>query len=176
MQQVRVTGGFNPFDFDYRLKPGDQLETPPFYAGFTNGGMGEASRILHRFERQSILPGGENAALRPVLYNSWEATGFKVDETGQEALAEKAASIGVERFVVDDGWFGQRADDKAGLGDWYVNPVKFPRGLKPLIDKVHSLGMDFGLWVEPEMVNPNSELYRKHPDWVMNFPGRPRTE
>jgi alpha-galactosidase len=176
MQQVRVTGGFNPFDFDYRLKPGDQLETPPFYAGFTNGGMGEASRILHRFERQSILPGGENAPLRPVLYNSWEATEFNVSEAGQLSLAEKASKLGVERFVIDDGWFGQRKDDHAGLGDWYVNKEKFPHGLKPVIDRVHALGMDFGIWVEPEMVNPNSDLYRKHPDWAMNFPGRPRSE
>jgi alpha-galactosidase len=176
MQQVRVTGGFNPFDFGYRLKPGEQLETPPFYAGFTNGGLGEASRILHRFERQSILPGGEKAALRPILYNSWEATEFNVSEAGQIALAEKAAKLGIERFVIDDGWFGQRKDDHAGLGDWYVNTQKFPHGLKPVIDRVHALGMDFGIWVEPEMVNPNSDLYRKHPEWAMNFPGRPRTE
>ena len=176
MQQVRVTGGFNPFDFGYRLKPGESLETPPFYAGFTNGGMGEASRILHRFERQSILPGGESARLRPVLYNSWEATEFDVSEAGQLALAEKASKLGVERFVIDDGWFGQRKNDHAGLGDWYVNKEKFPHGLKPVIDHVHELGMDFGIWVEPEMVNPDSDLYRKHPDWAMNFPGRPRTE
>jgi alpha-galactosidase len=176
MRQVRVTGGFNPFDFGYRLKPGEQLETPPFYAGFTSGGMGEASRILHRFERQSILPGGENAPLRPVLYNSWEATEFDVSETGQLALAERAGKLGIERFVIDDGWFGQRKTDHAGLGDWYVNPQKFPHGLKPVIDRAHALGMDFGIWVEPEMVNPNSDLYRKHPEWAMNFPGRPRTE
>jgi alpha-galactosidase len=176
MQQVRVTGGFNPFDFGYRLKPGERLETPPFYAGFTNQGMGEASRILHRFERQHILPGGDKAPLRPVLYNSWEATEFRVSEEGQLALAEKASKLGVERFVIDDGWFGQRKDDHAGLGDWYVNKEKFPHGLKPVIDRVHALGMDFGIWVEPEMVNPNSDLYRKHPDWAMNFPGRPRTE
>jgi alpha-galactosidase len=176
MQQVRVTGGFNPFDFGYLLKPGEQLETPPFYAGFTNGGTGEASRILHHFERAHILPGGENAPLRPVLYNSWEATEFNVSEEGQIALAEKAGKLGVERFVIDDGWFGQRKDDHAGLGDWYVNKEKFPHGLKPVIDRVHALGMDFGIWVEPEMVNPNSDLYRKHPDWAMNFPGRPRTE
>jgi alpha-galactosidase len=176
MQQVRVTGGFNPFDFGYRLKPGDQLETPPFYAGFTNGGMGGASRMLHRFERQSILPGGESARLRPVLYNSWEATEFDVSEAGQLALAEKASKLGVERFVIDDGWFGQRKTDHAGLGDWYVNKEKFPHGLKPVIDGVHALGMDFGIWVEPEMINPDSDLYRKHPDWAMNFPGRPRTE
>ncbi len=176
MQQVRVTGGFNPFDFGYRLKPGEQLETPPFYGGFTNGGMGQASRILHRFERQSILPGGESARLRPVLYNSWEATEFNVSEASQLALAEKASKLGVERFVIDDGWFGQRKTDHAGLGDWYVNKEKFPHGLKPVIDGVHALGMDFGIWVEPEMVNPDSDLYRKHPDWAMNFPGRPRTE
>jgi alpha-galactosidase len=176
IQQVRVTGGPNSFDFGYCLAPGEHLQTPYFYAGYSHDGIGGASRLLHRFELFNILPHAPNPKLRPVLYNSWEATGFKVDETGQETLAEKAASIGVERFVVDDGWFGQRANDKAGLGDWYVNPVKFPRGLKPLIDKVHSLSMDFGLWVEPEMVNPNSDLYRKHPDWILNFTGRPRTE
>ncbi len=176
MQQVRVTGGFNPFDFGYRLKPGERLETPPFYAGFTNGGMGEASRVLHRFERDSILPGGSKAVVRPVLYNSWEATEFNVSESGQLALAERAAKLGAERFVIDDGWFGQRKDDHAGLGDWYVNKEKFPNGLKPVIDRAHALGMDFGIWVEPEMVNPNSDLYRKHPEWAMNYPGRPRTE
>jgi alpha-galactosidase len=176
MQQVRVTGGPNSFDFGYRLGSGEHLQTPYFYAGYSHDGIGGASRLLHRFELSSILPSAPKPKLRPVLYNSWEATGFTVDAAGQDALAEKAASIGVERFVVDDGWFGQRTDDKAGLGDWYVNPVKFPHSLKPLIDKVHSLGMDFGLWVEPEMVNPNSDLYRNHPDWVLNFTGRPRTE
>jgi alpha-galactosidase len=176
IQQVRVTGGPNSFDFGYRLAPGEHLETPAFYAGFSHEGIGGASRLMHRFEIASVLPHAPHPKLRPVLYNSWEATEFKVDEAGQEVLAEKAASIGVERFVIDDGWFGQRNSDHAGLGDWYVNPTKFPHGLKPLIDKVHSLGMDFGLWVEPEMVNPDSDLYRKHPDWVLNFTGRPRTE
>ena len=174
--QYRVIGGLNPFDFSYRLAPGESLETPPFFAGFTDAGLGAASRILHRFQLEHVLPGRPHARLRPVLCNSWEATEFNVDEAGQMALAEKAARLGVERFVVDDGWFGQRNNDHAGLGDWYVNPQKFPHGLKPLIDRIHSLGMDFGLWVEPEMANPDSDLYRKHPDWVMNFPGRPRTE
>jgi alpha-galactosidase len=176
IQQIRVTGGPNSFDFGYRLAPGENLQSPDFYAGYSHDGIGGASRLLDRFEVSTILPHAPNPRLRPVLYNSWEATGFKVDEAGQEELAEKAASIGVERFVMDDGWFGQRSHDRAGLGDWYVNPVKFPHGLKPLIDKVHSLGMDFGLWVEPEMVNPDSDLYRKHPDWVLNFTGRPRSE
>jgi alpha-galactosidase len=175
-KQVRIAGGFNPFDFGYPLAPGEQLETPVFYGGYTRLGFGEASRLLHHFEITSILPQAPHPRPRPVLYNSWEATEFEIDEQGQEQLAEKAASIGVERFVMDDGWFGQRKNDRAGLGDWYVNPQKFPHGLGPLIAKVHSLGMDFGLWVEPEMVNPDSDLYRLHPDWVINFTGRPRTE
>lgn len=182
LDAIRVTGGFNPFDFGYVLHPGQRLDTPIFYGGYSAHGLGGASRLLHHFEIAHILPDrkgeGEDAAPkpRPVIYNSWEATEMNVSEAGQIALAEKAAALGVDRFVMDDGWFGQRKDDHAGLGDWYVNPQKFPRGLKPLIDKVHSLGMDFGLWVEPEMVNPDSDLYRKHPDWVLNFPGRPRSE
>ncbi|HEY3457269.1 MAG TPA: alpha-galactosidase [Bryobacteraceae bacterium] len=175
-RQVRVTGGFNPFDFAYRLEPGESLETPEFYAGYSQHGFGEASRLLHDLERTDIEPGGIKARPRPVLYNSWEATEFNVDEAGQTALAEKAAKLGVELFVMDDGWFGKRNNDHAGLGDWTVNPQKFPNGLNGLIARVNSLGMDFGLWVEPEMVNPDSDLYRAHPDWVMNFPGRPRSE
>jgi len=182
LDEVRVTGGFNPFDFGYILHSGESLETPVFYGGYAASGLGGASRLLHRFELEHILPRTSITATqtlpkpRPVIYNSWEATEFNVNEAGQMALTEKAATLGIDRFVMDDGWFGQRKDDRAGLGDWYVNPDKFPHGLKPLIDKVHSLGMDFGLWVEPEMVNPDSDLYRKHPDWVLNFPGRPLTE
>ena len=176
LRQVRVNGGPNSFDFAYRLQKGEHFRTPYFYAGYSNEGIGGASRLLHRFEIDSLLPHAPEPKLRRVLYNSWEATEFRVDEAGQIELAEKAAGIGAERFVMDDGWFGQRNSDHAGLGDWYVNPQKFPHGLKPLIDKVHALGMDFGLWVEPEMVNLDSDLYRKHPDWVLNFPGRPRTE
>ena len=175
-RQVRVTGGLNTFDFSYPLKPGESLETPPFYGGYSAAGFGAVSRMLHKFEREQILPGGAASRLRPVLYNSWEATTFAVNEQGQKDLAAKAAKLGVELFVMDDGWFGARNNDRAGLGDWFVNPQKFPQGLKGLIDHVNSLGMDFGLWVEPEMVNANSDLYRKHPDWVLNFPGRPRSE
>ncbi|MFC6645513.1 alpha-galactosidase [Granulicella cerasi] len=172
---LRVTGGYNPFDFTYTLLPGKTLETPVFYGGYTADGQGEASRILHRFQLGKILPHHPSPAPRPIVYNSWEATEFGVNEKGQTALADKAAKLGVERFVVDDGWFGERNSDKAGLGDWTVNPKKFPHGLKPLIDHVHSLGMSFGLWVEPEMVNPDSNLYRQHPEWVMQFPGRQGT-
>ena len=174
--QVRVTGGYNDFDFSWPLKPGESLSTPPYYGGFSSRGFGEASRQMHRLERDEILPDHAHPHVRPVLYNSWEATTFDVNEPGQKVLAEKAAKLGVELFVMDDGWFGKRNDDHAGLGDWYVNPQKFPQGLQPLIRYVNSLGMDFGLWFEPEMVNPDSDLYRHHPDWAMNFPGRPRSE
>jgi alpha-galactosidase len=174
--QVRVTGGYNDFDFSWPLKPGQSLETPPFYGGYSGAGFGRASRLMHRLERNRILPDHAHPRLRPVLYNSWEATEFNVNEAGQKELAAKAAKLGVELFVMDDGWFGARNNDHAGLGDWTVNPRKFPNVLKPLIDYVNGLGMKFGLWFEPEMVNPDSNLYRRHPDWVMNFPGRPRTE
>jgi alpha-galactosidase len=174
--RTRITGGYNDFDFAYPLKPGESLTTAPFYGGFTDGGFGEASRQMHRWERASVLPERTRLVERPVLYNSWEATLFNVDEAGQKALADKAASLGVELFVMDDGWFGERNNDQAGLGDWTVNRKKFPNGLASLIQYVKSKGMKFGLWVEPEMVNPNSELYRQHPDWVLHFEGRPRTE
>ncbi len=111
-----------------------------------------------------------------MLYNSWEATEFAVDESSQVALAELAAEMGIELFVMDDGWFHGRDDDSAGLGDWWPDARKFPNGLTPLIERVNALGMEFGLWVEPEMVNPNSELFRAHPDWVIHFPTRARTE
>lgn len=180
--RTSVTGGVSDFDFSWPLAPGEEFVTPWFYGGYSSEGFGGASRDLHHLERDAISPrrpyGSHDAQppLRPVLYNSWEATTFNVSEAGQEALAEKAAKLGVELFVVDDGWFGARNNDHAGLGDWTPNPQKFPHGLKPLIDRVHQLGMGFGLWVEPEMVNPNSNLYRAHPDWVINFAGRPRTE
>jgi alpha-galactosidase len=173
-QQVRVVGGYNDFDFAYPLLPGESLDTPAFYGGFTDGGFGEVSRLMHRLVTDELLPDHKAPHPRPVLYNSWEATTFNVNEAGQEALADKAAKLGVELFVMDDGWFGKRNDDHAGLGDWYVNPQKFPHGLQGLIEHVNRLGMKFGLWFEPEMVNPDSDLYRLHPDWPMNFPGRPR--
>ncbi|MEH3101730.1 alpha-galactosidase [Sphingomonas adhaesiva] len=174
--RVRIAGGYNPYDFSWQLRPGETLETPIFYVGYSDDGMGGASRLQHRFQIAGILPGNGRPKVRPVLYNSWEATEFAIDEAGQIALAEKAARIGVERFVMDDGWFGKRDSDRAGLGDWTPSRTKFPNGLGPLIDRVHKLGMEFGLWVEPEMVNPDSDLYRAHPDWVINFTGRPRTE
>lgn len=168
---TRVSLGMNDFDFSHTLEPGAHLETPPVYCGKTEG-LGEMSRQMNRFCLEHLLPSRFRAEPLPVLYNSWEATEFNVNVADQTRLAEIAAGIGVELFVMDDGWFGARNNDRAGLGDWFVNPVKFPGGLDELIGNVNALGMDFGLWVEPEMVNPDSDLYRAHPDWTYHFPHR----
>ncbi len=172
-EQVTVSGGINDFDFQWRLAGGETFETPVFVGGFTEGGYGEASRLLHGYQIAHVLPPETAQTARPVVYNSWYVTEFDVRFENQIKAAELAAQIGVEMFVMDDGWFGQRNNDRAGLGDWTVNKDKFPEGLGPLIQRVNELGMDFGIWVEPEMVNPDSDLYRAHPDWVYHFPNRP---
>jgi alpha-galactosidase len=174
--QLALAGGMNPFDFRWRLDPGESLNTPKFIAGYTNRGMGEASRLLHHYHREQVLPKAFAKTPRPVLYNSWYATEFDVNLDNQLAAAHLAAELGVELFVMDDGWFGRRDSDKAGLGDWYPSATKFPDGLTPLIQAVNDLGMDFGLWIEPEMVNPDSDLYRAHPDWVYQFANRPLSQ
>ncbi len=207
---VRVHGGYHPADFGLTLAADGRHKTPALVCGLSNEGWGGASRRLHAFTRERILPVAvagvltappprpiegttkdENVAVqvtdtvgrpagagefRPILYNSWEATYFGITEANQIELAQQAAAIGVELFCLDDGWFGGRRLDVAGLGDWTVSPDVFPNGLEPLIAEVNRLGMAFGLWVEPEMVNPDSDLYRAHPEWVLHFPGRPRTE
>ncbi len=174
--QVSLTGGISDFDFGWRLGPGESFETPAFVGGHTTKGYEEASRSLHEYEIAHVLPSRFAREVRPVLYNSWYVTEFDVNVANQSDAADRAGQLGVELFVMDDGWFGRRNHDRAGLGDWYVNPEKFPEGLGPLIDHVKSLGMSFGLWVEPEMVNPDSDLYRAHPDWVYHFPNRTRSE
>ena len=172
---VHVVTGIQPFDFGWRLAPGATFETPELVGGYTEGGLGGASRLLHRFEETVWIPAALRDLPRPVLYNSWEATNFAVRVDQQIQLARRAADLGVELFVVDDGWFGARNNDRAGLGDWTVNTTKFPNGLRELIDEVHQLGMQFGIWVEPEMVNPDSDLYRSHPDWAYHIQGRSPT-
>lgn len=163
--------GLNDFDFSKTLESGDEFRTPSVYCSIADG-LGDMSRKMHDFAIKNILPKRFAYEDLPVLYNSWEATEFNVNEAGQLKLAKIAAKIGCELFVMDDGWFSSRMSDKSGLGDWEVSRVKFPRGLKPLIEGVNELGMDFGIWVEPEMVNPLSELYKKHPDWTYNYKTR----
>ncbi|WP_217236509.1 alpha-galactosidase [Streptomyces sp. AC555_RSS877] len=172
---VQITGGAGYDDSGLlRLAAGEAFTTPVFAGLFSDGGFGGASRAWHAYQRAYVIPDADQD--RPVLFNSWEATEFDISEEQQGVLARRAAAMGVELFVVDDGWFGARTSDRAGLGDWKPNPDRFPGGLKPLGDYVHALGMQFGIWVEPEMVNPDSELYRAHPDWVQYQPGRKRTE
>lgn len=171
---TRVSIGLNDWDFRWLLQPGQSFTTPSSIAGFTEQGFGAASHRLHDFTRQTVLPHG--SAPHKILFNSWETTFFDVDECSQMRFAEIAAEMGIELFVMDDGWFQGRRDDTSGLGDWWPDAIKFPNGLGGLIERVNQLGMDFGLWIEPEMVNPDSELYRQHPDWVIHFPTRPRTE
>ncbi|KUN03096.1 alpha-galactosidase [Streptomyces yokosukanensis] len=173
--RVQITGGAGYDDSGLlSLRPGESYTTPVFAGLWSDGGFGGASRTWHAYQRAHVIPDAERD--RPVLFNSWEATNFAISEEQQLALARRAAEIGVELFVVDDGWFGARTSDRAGLGDWAPNPDRFPQGLKPLADQVHGLGMRFGIWVEPEMVNPDSDLYRAHPDWVQYQAGRKRTE
>jgi alpha-galactosidase len=170
---TRINLGINDWDFVWNLEAGETFTTPSSLAGYTRAGFTGASHNLHDYIRDQVLPHGK--VPHKVLYNSWEATTFAVDEQSQGELAELAAEMGVELFVMDDGWFPARNKDNAGLGDWWPDPQKFPNGLSPLIKRVNDLGMDFGLWFEPEMVNPNSDLYRAHPDWVIHFPNRDRT-
>jgi alpha-galactosidase len=144
--------------------------------GFSPDGIQGASQRMHEYVRRDVLPPSFRNRRRPVIYNSWFATTFNVNEQQQVELAKIASQIGVELFVVDDGWFKGRNDDHSGLGDWIADPNKFPNGLGPMIKQINDLGMDFGIWVEPEMVNPNSDLYRAHPDWVLNYPTRTRHE
>ncbi|MEU3464824.1 alpha-galactosidase [Streptomyces sp. NPDC006733] len=173
--RVQAVGGAGHDDAGLLLLgPGESFTTPVFAGLWTDGGFGAASRAWHAYQLAHVVPHAERP--RPVLYNSWEATGFDVNEEQQRELARRAAAMGVELFVVDDGWFGARTGDRAGLGDWTANPERFPKGLKPLADDVHALGMQFGIWVEPEMVNPDSDLYRAHPDWAQHQTGRRRTE
>ena len=171
-----IAGGIHDHDFAWRLGNGERFDTPDFIAGFAPDHADGIRHRLHRYSSAHVLPQPQTSQLRPILYNSWEATTFDVSEKGQAILAERAAQLGVELFTMDDGWFAGRHDDHAGLGDWYADSSKFPHGLSPLVQRVHELGMQFGLWVEPEMVNPASELYRAHPDWVYYFTTRPRSE
>ncbi|MFK4599770.1 alpha-galactosidase [Streptomyces pristinaespiralis] len=171
---VQITGGAGHDDSGLlRLAPGATYTSPVFAGLWSDGGFGGASRAWHAWQLAHVIP--DAGRVRPVLYNSWEATGFDISQPQQSALARRAAGMGVELFVVDDGWFGRRTGDRSGLGDWTPNPDRFPEGLGPLAAEVHALGMQFGIWVEPEMVNEDSDLYRAHPDWVQHRPGRTRT-
>lgn len=168
---TRVQLGINPFGFDWLLESGASFSSPEAILVFSDQGLNGMSQVFHRLLREHLIAQRWQKAARPVLLNNWEATYFDFDEPILLDLAASAKDLGVELFVLDDGWFGQREHDRAGLGDWFVNRKRLPGGLASLSQKLHDQGLQFGLWFEPEMVNKDSQLYREHPDWILQTPG-----
>ncbi len=173
--QTRMSIGLQPFDFAWTLTPGAAFQTPEAVLVCAEHGLGELSRRYHRLYRTRLCRGQYRDTPRPVLLNNWEATYFDFDQEKLLAIARTAAACGLDLMVLDDGWFGRRNDDHSSLGDWSVNRAKLPEGLDGLARRINGLGLRFGLWVEPEMISEDSELYRAHPDWCIHVPGRPRT-
>ncbi len=176
MGRTRFVSGINPQGMSFLLAPGEDFEAPEAVMTYSGHGFSGMSLSMHRFVREHIVRGEWKKKLRPVLINSWEAAYFKFDEKKLLKLARTAKDVGIELFVLDDGWFGKRDSDNCSLGDWTANKKKLPGGLKGLSDKIHALGLDFGIWLEPEMVNVDSDLYRAHPEWTMDIPGMPHSE
>ena len=169
---TRVMMGINPEDFRWELKSGESFQTPEVVMVYSDKGLNKMSQTYHRLYRKRLMHGEWRDKARPILLNNWEATYFDFNEEKILTIAKKAKEAGVELFVLDDGWFGARNDDYRGLGDWYVNLEKLPDGISGLSKKVEELGLKFGLWVELEMVNKDSDLYRAHPDWIISAPNR----
>ncbi|WP_077306564.1 alpha-galactosidase [Terribacillus halophilus] len=173
---TRVTLGINPFDFSWLLEPGATFQTPEAVLVYSSKGLGAMSDTLHRFYQQHLVRGEHKDKERPILINNWEATYFDFDADKIEQIAKAGSELGIELFVLDDGWFRNRNSDSTSLGDWFVDKKKLPNGLEDVAKRVNDFGMQFGLWLEPEMVSVDSELYREHPDWCLHVPDRYRTE
>ncbi|WP_235941449.1 alpha-galactosidase [Paenibacillus puerhi] len=176
MHSTRVTVGMNSFDFTWKLLPGEQFQTPEVVMAYSRAGLGDMSRTYHRLYRTRLCRGAHRDQNRPILVNNWEATYFNFDADKLEEIAKAGGDLGIELFVLDDGWFGKRDDDKTSLGDWVEHSKKLPLGLEELSNRIQKHIPQFGLWVEPEMVSPDSNLYRSHPDWCLHAEGRRRTE
>ena len=168
---TRVLVGLGDECFSWHLEAGESFTSPEAVMTYSNHGIGQVSRNFHRFIRDTILP-PEPFERRPVVLNSWEAFYFNIDGKIMEDFAAGAAQVGMDMPVMDDGWFGERRNDRAGLGDWYPHPSLFPDGLKTFVERTKANGVKFGIWLEPEMVNPDSDLYRAHPEWALSAPGR----
>ncbi len=175
-KKTRLVTGINPTSFEFLIGKGESFEAPEAVFTVSEAGFNGMSRNMHAFVRECIVRGEWKKKTRPVLLNSWEAAYFDINESKLLKLAKAGKDVGVELFVMDDGWFGERDDDKRSLGDWFVNEKKLPGGVKRLAEKVNALGLDFGIWVEPEMVNVDSELYRKNPEWSVEIPGKHHSE
>lgn len=168
---VRVLMGINPVDFCWNLKSGEDFESPEVISVYSANGIGEMSRTFHDLYRKHLIRSKYRDMRRPVLINNWEATYFNFNTEKLISIAKEASKLGIELLVMDDGWFGHRESDNSSLGDWFVNEEKLHGGLKYLVDEVNKLGMKFGIWMEPEMISPDSELFRTHPDWAIQIPG-----
>ena len=173
---TRVQIGINPFGFAWKLAPGDSFQTPEAVMVYSSNGLNGMSQQFHGLYRTRLARGEWRDRDRPILINNWEATRFDFTEEKIVDIARAAKEDGIELFVLDDGWFGERTNDHAGLGDWYPNHERLVNGIKGLSEKIEDLGMKFGLWFEPEMVNKDSDLYRAHPDWIINTPGRAQSQ
>ena len=169
---TRVAMGIHPYHFSWTLEQGESLETPEVIMAYSAEGFGKLSRIYHDAYRSNLIRSKYTEQPRPILVNNWEATYFDFDADKIYHIAEEAKNIGLDMFVLDDGWFGKRDNDWCALGDWEVNEEKIKGGLPALAEKIHGLGLKFGLWVEPEMISEDSDLYREHPDWALKIPGR----
>lgn len=175
-QNTTMMIGLNPAVHRWLLASGESFQTPEALLVYSQHGLNGMSHIYHHIYRHCLCKSPWNDRVRPILINNWEATYFNFDEDKILQIAQTAAELGIELFVLDDGWFGARDDDHRSLGDWYVNTRKLPHGLSGIAEKVNALGLQFGLWFEPEMISPDSDLYRAHPDWCLHVPGRARTE
>ena len=169
---TRILMGIEPTGLAIRLAPGEAFQAPEAVTVRSDEGLGGMSRTFHKLYNRHLIRGEWKEKKRPLLINSWEAAYFDFDTDKLVAFAERAKALGIEMLVMDDGWFGRRNDDTTSLGDWVVNTDKLPGGLKVLVDRVHALGLKFGIWFEPEMISPDSDLYRAHPDWCVHVPGR----
>ena len=172
-QRVRLTMGLNRNTFEWNLDAGEEFVTPEVILTYSSAGMNKLSQNFHAHIRQHIINPKFAYQKRPVVINTWEAMYFNIDEEILLRYAEKAKQLGIDTVVIDDGWFGKRNDDSIGLGDWYINQEKFKSGLENFSDKIHALGLKLGIWIEPEMVNPKSELFKEHPEWVLQCKDRP---
>jgi len=173
--QARTFIGINDFDFNWRLEQGESFQTPEAILIYSDEGLGGMSRKFHKLLRERVVRGEHRDKARPILVNNWEGTYFDFNEQKLLEIADEANKLGIELFVLDDGWFGERNDDKSSLGDWFINKKKLPNGLEALVSKVNDKGLKFGLWFEPEMISPKSKLYEAHPDWCLHVPNRERT-
>ena len=171
--QLRVLGGINDHQFSWKLNLDEPFNTPEMVYVFSDKGLNGMSKNLHKLYQSRLARGKYRDEIRPVLTNNWETTYFDFDEQKLLDLSNKASELGVELFVLDDGWFGKRNSDTTSLGDWFVDKTKLPDGLKSLSDKIHQQKMKFGLWFEPEMISEESNLFQKHPDWHIHVPGQP---